>query len=152
MKRKTRRLYAVLGGLGLLGAAAALALTAMEDSLVFFYAPSDLAAQDIPPGRTVRVGGLVETGSVERNGAAVLFRITDTAASTPVRYEGLLPDLFREGQGVVAEGRFGADGVFAADNLLARHDETYMPPEVADALERAGHPPGAGAAPPEGRE
>ena len=152
MKRKTRRLYAVCGGLCLLGAAAALALTAMEDSLVFFYAPSDLVARDIPPGRTVRVGGLVEAGSVERDGATIRFRITDTAASTPVRYTGLLPDLFREGQGVVAEGRFGPDGAFAADTLLARHDETYMPPEVADALERAGHPAGAAPAQPESAE
>lgn len=146
MKRKTRRLYTVCGGLCLLGVAAALALTAMEDSLVFFYAPSDIAARDIPPGRTVRVGGLVEAGSVERDGATIRFRITDTAASTPVRYTGLLPDLFREGQGVVAEGRFAPDGAFAADSLLARHDETYMPPEIADALERAGHPAAAAAA------
>ncbi len=141
MKRKTRRLYAVVIGLVMLGTAAALVLVAMEDSLVFFYGPSELEALDLAPGRTIRVGGLVEEGSVARggDGLTVSFRVTDTAASLLVRHTGVLPDLFREGQGIVAEGRLGADGVFTADTVLAKHDETYMPPEVADTLEKAGH-------------
>ena len=149
MKRKTRRLYAVLAGLAMLGTAAALVLTAMEDSLVFFYGPSELAERDFPPGRTIRVGGLVEDGSVTREagGTTIGFRITDTAETLPVRFTGVLPDLFREGQGVVAEGRLGADGTFVARTVLAKHDETYMPPEVAEALEKAsgGAHPGGGA-------
>lgn len=149
MKRKTRRLCAVALGLAMLGGAAALVLTAMEDSLVFFYAPSELAERGPSPERTIRVGGLVEEGSVARqgDGLTVAFRVTDTAMSLPIRYTGVLPDLFREGQGIVAEGRLGADGVFTADTVLAKHDETYMPPEVADALEKAeaaGHPGGGG--------
>ena len=139
MTRKRRRLYVV--GLGMLGlfAAAALVLTAFQENLVFFYSPSDLTEKTLPPGRPVRLGGLVEEGSIERlDGLTVHFRVTDLSQSTPVVYEGLLPDLFREGQGVVTEGTLGPDGVFVASEVLAKHDETYMPPEVVEALKKAG--------------
>jgi cytochrome c-type biogenesis protein CcmE len=139
MTRKRRRLYVV--GLGMLGlfAAAALVLTAFEENLVFFYSPSDLAEKTLPPGRPVRLGGLVEEGSIERrDGLTVHFRVTDLSQSTPVVYQGLLPDLFREGQGVVTEGTLGPDGVFVASEVLAKHDETYMPPEVVEALKKSG--------------
>jgi cytochrome c-type biogenesis protein CcmE len=144
MTRKRRRLWIVLlCALGL-GTATALTLTAFEDNLVFFHSPSDLAAKQIPPGRNIRIGGLVEAGSVDRATTAdgrmqIGFRVSDGAASLRVTYTGILPDLFREGQGVVAEGMLAADGTFRASQVLARHDETYMPPEVADALKRAGH-------------
>ncbi len=144
MRRKTRRLWiVVLCGLGL-GTATALTLTAFQDSLVFFFSPSDLAERPIPPDRNFRVGGLVEAGSVTRSTNAegkleTTFSVTDGARSLRVSYTGILPDLFREGQGVVAEGRLRPDGTFVASSVLARHDETYMPPEVADALKRAGH-------------
>lgn len=139
MKPKRRRLIGVAVALALLGAAAGLVLSAMNDSLVFFVAPSDLAAK-AKPGQKLRLGGLVEDGSVERvaGTARVTFKITDGGASVPVSYEGLLPDLFREGQGVVVEGVLGADGVFSAARVLAKHDETYMPPEVAEALKKSG--------------
>ena len=139
MTRKRRRLYVV--GLGMLGifAAAALVLTAFQENLVFFYSPSDLTEKSVPPGRRIRLGGLVEEGSIERrDGPIVHFRVTDLSQSTPVVYEGLLPDLFREGQGVVTEGTLGPDGVFAAREVLAKHDETYMPPEVVEALKKSG--------------
>ncbi len=140
MTRKRRRLYAL--GLFLLGigTAAALALSAFEDSLVFFYSPSDVAQRKPPAERPFRVGGLVEQGSLEREpgGRTVRFRVTDLSNTLKVSFTGALPDLFREGQGVVAQGRLQADGVFRADEVLARHDENYMPPEVADALKRAG--------------
>jgi cytochrome c-type biogenesis protein CcmE len=142
MTRKRRRLYALLLALLGLGTATALTLTAFQDNIVFFYSPSDLAAK--PPGdRTVRIGGLVEPGSVAKAGDSqqVLFRVTDNAQSLQVRYAGALPDLFREGQGIVAEGRLGSDGVFVAREVLAKHDENYMPPEVADALKRSGVDP-----------
>jgi cytochrome c-type biogenesis protein CcmE len=140
MTRKRRRLYFVVAGMVTLGAAAALVLTALEDSIVFFYSPSQLAEKLPPPDRRVRIGGLVAAGSVKRlaDGLTVRFVVTDNAHTVPVQFRGILPDLFREGQGVVAEGRMGADGRFAADEVLARHDETYMPPEVADALKKAG--------------
>jgi cytochrome c-type biogenesis protein CcmE len=139
MKPKRRRLSFVVAGMVLLGAAAGLALYAMNDSLVFFYSPSDLATKQIPPGRTLRIGGLVETGSVVRDGGtAVRFRVTDMAATVPVVYSGILPDLFREGQGVVAQGTLGPDGVFVAAEVLAKHDENYMPKEVVDALKQSG--------------
>ena len=140
MKRKTRRLYFVGAGLLALGAAAALVLTAFEDNLVFFYSPSDLVAEKAPPGRAFRLGGLVEEDSFERleDGLTFAFRVTDLAHSVPVTYRGILPDLFREGQGVVTEGQLSADGVFVAREVLAKHDENYMPPEVAEALKRAG--------------
>ena len=140
MKRKHRRLAFVAAGMVALGAAATLVLVASEDSLVFFYSPSDLAEKDLPEGRRVRLGGLVEEGSVRRlaDGLTVEFRVTDLAAAVPVIFTGVLPDLFREGQGVVTEGVLRADGVFKADGVLAKHDETYMPAEVAEALKRAG--------------
>jgi cytochrome c-type biogenesis protein CcmE len=157
--RKRRRLWILaLCALGL-GSATALTLTAFEDNLVFFRSPSDIAASPPAPERPFRLGGLVESGTVEREpmpaaaaGSArpqVRFRVTDGAHAVQVSYAGVLPDLFREGQGVVTLGRLGADGVFRASEVLARHDETYMPPEVADALKRSGHwNPLAGAPPP----
>ena len=140
MNRKRRRLLALALGLAMLGVATALVLAAFNDNLVFFYGPSDLAAKAIPPGRRIRIGGLVEPQSLVRAAAghSVTFRVTDGNAELSVVYEGLLPDLFREGQGVVAEGRLRGDGVFVATNVLAKHDEKYMPPEVADALKKAG--------------
>jgi cytochrome c-type biogenesis protein CcmE len=140
VKPKRRRLYFVVAGMVLLGVAAALVLYAMNDSLVFFYSPSDLLTKQVPPGRTLRIGGLVETGSVARDadGTTVHFRVTDTAKTVAVVYKGILPDLFREGQGVVAEGTLGPDGVFVAAEVLAKHDEKYMPKEVVDALKKSG--------------
>jgi cytochrome c-type biogenesis protein CcmE len=144
MTRKRRRLY-ILGLFLLgLGTATALTLTAFQDNLVFFYSPSDLQAKQLPPERLFRLGGLVEVGSIERSSSdtarnvEVRFRITDLDHSVPVLYAGILPDLFREGQGVVANGRLGADGTFRARELLAKHDENYMPPEVAEALKKSG--------------
>jgi cytochrome c-type biogenesis protein CcmE len=139
VKRKHQRL-AMLGGAALLlAAAAALALTALEDNIVFFYSPTDIAEKGVPAGKRFRVGGLVVEESVKRlDGGAVRFEITDTLRKVPVAYRGVLPDLFREGQGVVAEGVLRPDGVFAATEVLAKHDERYMPPEVVEALKRAG--------------
>jgi cytochrome c-type biogenesis protein CcmE len=154
MTRKRRRLWLLLlCGIGL-GSATALTLTAFQDNLVFFRSPSDIAREAPPPDRAFRLGGLVEAGSVERAATAdgrpsARFRVTDGANTVPVAYVGVLPDLFREGQGVVTLGRLGPDGLFRASEVLARHDETYMPPEVADALKRSGHwQPERGAAPP----
>ena len=139
MTRKRRRLVAVLVGLGMLGAATALVLSAFNDNLVFFYSPSVLAEKAVGPERRIRIGGLVENQSLVREDSRrVAFRVTDGKTELKVVYEGLLPDLFREGQGVVAEGRLRPDGVFAATNVLAKHDEKYMPPEVAEALKKAG--------------
>ena len=137
MKRKHKRLTFIVLGMGLLAAAAALMLSAFEDNIVFFYSPTEVLDQKLGADRRVRIGGLVEDGSVEKAGVEVKFRVTDLAAAIPVTYTGILPDLFREGQGVVAEGRF-VDGVFHADEVLAKHDETYMPPEVAEALKKSG--------------
>ena len=138
MAPKRQRLYFVIGGLALLGVAAALVLLAFEDSLVFFYSPSEVIAQDVPADRRFRLGGLVEEHSVVREGVTIRFRVTDLAHTIPVTFEGLLPDLFREGQGIVAEGTLDSNGVFVAAEVLAKHDEAYMPPEVADALKKAG--------------
>ncbi len=140
MKRKHRRLAFVAAGMVLLGGAVALVLNAFEESLVFFYSPSELAAKDFPEGRRLRIGGLVEEGSLERldDGLTVTFRVTDLSTALAVTYSGMLPDLFREGQGVVAEGVATAGGVFRADSILAKHDENYMPPEVAEALKASG--------------
>ncbi|MFQ5764512.1 MAG: cytochrome c maturation protein CcmE [Rhodospirillales bacterium] len=144
MKRKHKRLTFVVVAMGLLGVAASLVLSAFEENIVFFYSPTDVAEKKIDDGRRIRIGGLVVEGSVEKKaGAVVTFRVTDMTTVIPVRYKGLLPDLFREGQGVVAEGRLEA-GVFAADEVLAKHDETYMPPEVADALKKSGQWKGQG--------
>jgi cytochrome c-type biogenesis protein CcmE len=111
-------------------------LNAFQSNLVFFYTPSQVAAKEAPQGRTFRLGGLVQAGSVKRDGVHVRFVVTDTAKTIPVRYDGILPDLFKEGKGVVAQGQLGADGVFIAREVLAKHDENYMPPEAADALKR----------------
>jgi cytochrome c-type biogenesis protein CcmE len=141
MTRKRRRLYVlVLCMLGL-GSAVALSLMAMRDSLVFFYSPTDVVEKQVPRERNLRLGGLVEPGSIERQTGTteIRFRVTDTQHTVQVVYNGVLPDLFREGQGVVTQGQLGTDGVFRAREVLAKHDETYMPPDVADALKRAGH-------------
>ena len=137
MKPRHRRAVIVLGVLAAMGAATALVINAFNSNLVFFYSPSQVAANEAPQGRTFRVGGLVEAGSVAREGLTVRFMVTDTMKTVPVRYEGVLPDLFKEGKGVVAQGQLGTDGVFAAREVLAKHDENYMPPEAADALQRA---------------
>jgi cytochrome c-type biogenesis protein CcmE len=138
--RKRRRLIALGVGMFLLAAATALVLAAFNDNLVFFYSPSDLAGKAIGPNRRIRIGGLVEPQSLRRQpeGHGIDFRVTDGRTTIAVAYDGVLPDLFREGQGVVAEGRLRGDGVFAATSVLAKHDEKYMPPEVADALKKAG--------------
>ena len=140
LKRKHRRLVFVAAGMASLLIAAGLVLNAIEDNLVFFYSPSDLAKKAVPDGRRFRLGGLVEEGSVKRleDGLTVELVITDLAATVPVSYRGPLPDLFREGQGVVTEGKMTAGGIFIADNVLAKHDENYMPPEVAEALKASG--------------
>ena len=137
MKPRHKRLAAVGVGIAVLGDAAALVLSAFEQNLVFFFTPSQVAAHEAPQGRTFRIGGMVEKGSVKREGVEVRFVVTDTAKSIPVVYRGSLPDLFREGKGVVAQGQLGADGVFAAKEVLAKHDENYMPPEAKHALDRA---------------
>ena len=141
MTRKRRRLYVLLLGLLGLGTATALTLAAFQDHLVFFYSPSDIATKKAPQDRSLRIGGLVEVGSIERvpGRTEIRFRVTDMAHVVPVVFDGVVPDLFREGQGVVANGRLGADGTFRASELLARHDENYMPTEVAEALKRGGH-------------
>ncbi|MCH8997366.1 MAG: cytochrome c maturation protein CcmE [Proteobacteria bacterium] len=138
MTRKRRRLAIVLAGMVLLSGAVALVLAALDQNLSYFYSPSDIA--EAPRGRPIRLGGLVEEDSVERqtDGVTVTFRVTDLANSIAVTYQGLLPDLFREGQGVITEGTLGPDGVFVAREVLAKHDETYMPREVADALKKSG--------------
>jgi cytochrome c-type biogenesis protein CcmE len=139
MTRKQRRGILIGTCLIVLAVAAGLVLFAMRDSIVFFYSPSEVAEMGIGPGTRFRLGGLVETGSVERGeGTTVRFVITDKAKTVPVTYTGILPDLFREGQGVVAEGMLGADGTFRADHVLAKHDENYMPPEVAKKLKAQG--------------
>jgi cytochrome c-type biogenesis protein CcmE len=139
MTRKRRRLITLLAALLALGTATALVLVAFDDNLVFFYSPSDLAEKAVGPERRIRIGGLVETNSLvkQSEGHAVAFRVTDGKTELRVVYDGILPDLFREGQGVVAEGKL-RDGVFVASNVLAKHDEKYMPPEVADALKKSG--------------
>lgn len=138
MTPKRRRLWLLVASLSVLGAAAALVLTALNDNLVFFYSPSQVAEKAIAPDRRFRLGGLVEAGSVQKNGEEVRFTVTDTHKTLAVVYRGLLPDLFREGQGVIAEGALRADGVFVAREVLAKHDENYMPPEVAKAIKEAG--------------
>ena len=140
MTRKGKRLTLIIGALAVLGVAAGLILFALRDNIVFFYTPSEFARKHPPPGARLRLGGLVKQGSVQRSaGGRVDFAVTDgEQAELPVVYTGLLPDLFREGQGVVAEGTLGTDGVFHADSVLAKHDERYMPREVADALKKQG--------------
>ena len=137
MKPRYKRLAVVLGIVAAVGVAAALVLNAFRSNLVFFYSPSQVFAREAPVGRTFRLGGLVKNGSLQREGLTVSFLVTDTVQTIPVRYQGILPDLFKEGKGVVAQGQIGADGVFVAREVLAKHDENYMPPEAADALKRA---------------
>ena len=137
MKPRHKRMAVIALGLAALGGAAALVLNAFEQNLVFFFTPSQIAANEAPQGKTFRIGGMVQSGSVKREGVEVRFVVTDTAQHVPVVYQGALPDLFREGKGVVAQGQLGADGVFRAREVLAKHDENYMPPEAADAVKRA---------------
>jgi cytochrome c-type biogenesis protein CcmE len=137
VKPRHKRLIAIAAGIVALGIAATLVLSAFQKNLVFFFTPSQVAANEAPQGRTFRIGGMVEKGSVKREGVEVSFVVTDTAKTIPVVFKGALPDLFREGKGVVAQGQLGADGVFRAREVLAKHDENYMPPEAADAVKRA---------------
>ncbi len=138
MTRKQRRSVFIFGGMAVLGLAAFLVLSALQDSIVFFYSPSDIEAKHVEAGQRVRIGGLVAEGSVHKNGTEVSFDISDGAKTIKVNYTGILPDLFREGQGVVAEGRMEAPEKLAADTVLAKHDEKYMPPEVAESLKKQG--------------
>ncbi|MBW8830684.1 MAG: cytochrome c maturation protein CcmE [Burkholderiales bacterium] len=136
MKPRQKRL-AIIGGIVVaVGVAATLVLNAFQSNLVFFYSPSQVASKEAPVGRTFRLGGMVETGSIKRDGVTVNFLVTDTVKTIPVRYQGILPDLFKEGKGVVAQGQVGNDGVFVAREVLAKHDENYMPPEAAAALKQ----------------
>jgi len=139
VKPRHKRVVAIAVGVVALGIATALVLSAFKENLVFFFTPTQIAAHEAPQGRTFRIGGMVEKGSVKRqaDGVTVQFTVTDTAKSIPVTYRGSLPDLFREGKGVVAQGQLGADGVFRANEVLAKHDENYMPPEAAEAVKRA---------------
>jgi cytochrome c-type biogenesis protein CcmE len=137
MKPRHKRIAAIAGGVAALGVIAALVLSAFQENLVFFFTPTEVAANKAPQGRTFRIGGMVETGSVKRDGVDVRFVVTDTAKSISVTYRGALPDLFREGKGVVAQGQLGADGVFRANEVLAKHDENYMPPEAKEAVDKA---------------
>lgn len=139
MKRRHKRIALIVAGLAGLGIATALVLSAFQNNLVFFFSPSQVASKEAPAGRTFRIGGLVENGSVKRDtdGLTVRFVVTDTAKSVPVVYKGILPDLFKEGRGCVAQGKVGNDGVFYADQVLAKHDENYMPPEAGDAIDKA---------------
>ena len=137
MTLKQKRLALILGGMGVLAAATALVLTAFNQNLVFFFTPTQITSKEAPIGRVFRLGGMVEMGSVKRDGVNVSFRVTDTAQIVSVAYSGILPDLFKEGKGVVAQGTLGDDGVFRAREVLAKHDENYMPPEAATAVERA---------------
>jgi len=139
MTRKQRRSVLIVLGLITLGAATAMVLSALDSKITFFYSPSDVVEKSVGPGERFRLGGLVEQGTVVRGeGTTIRFSVTDTARSVDVTYSGILPDLFREGQGVVTEGRLDENGVFKADTVLARHDENYMPKEVADALKAQG--------------
>ena len=139
MKPRSKRLTAIACGLAALGVATALVLNAFNSNLVFFFSPTQVAANEAPQGRSFRIGGLVEQGSIQREtqGLTTRFVVTDLAKTIPVTYTGLLPDLFKEGKGVVAQGKLGPDGIFRADQVLAKHDENYMPPEAATALKNA---------------
>ena len=141
MKRRHKRIGIILVGLAGLGFAAFLVANAFRQNLVFFFSPSQVAAKEAPVNKTFRVGGLVENGTLKRDGdgLTVRFTVTDTAKSIPVVYKGILPDLFKEGKGCVAQGRIGDDGVFYADQVLAKHDENYMPPEAGKAIDNAKH-------------
>lgn len=139
MKSRHQRLLLILVGLAVLGLIAALVLNAFRSNLVFFFSPTQVAAGEAPQGKAFRIGGLVKEGSLRReaDGVTLSFVVTDTERDLPVRYRGILPDLFREGKGAVAQGRLGGDGVFAANEVLAKHDENYMPPEAAQAVGEA---------------
>ncbi|MBO0904934.1 cytochrome c maturation protein CcmE [Jiella sonneratiae] len=139
MTRKAKRLYSIGAMVLVVGAAAGLVLTALSSSVAYFQSPTDLVKNQPGPAQRIRLGGLVEDGSVKRDGSShVTFRVTDSVDSVPVTYTGILPDLFREGQGVIAEGTLGPDRVFVADTVLAKHDEKYMPKEVVDDLKARG--------------
>jgi cytochrome c-type biogenesis protein CcmE len=138
MTRRQHLLTLIGLALGILGVAAALVLSALRDTIVFFHSPTEIAEKSIGPGTRIRIGGLVKEGSVRRNGLEVRFDVTDGARSLPVVFSGVLPDLFREGQGVVAEGALESSQLFRADTVLAKHDENYMPREVVDALKKQG--------------
>ena len=139
MKRRHKRIFFILAGLAGVAVAAFLVLNAFKNNLVFFFSPTQVASKEAPTNRTFRIGGLVEGGSLKRDGdgLTVHFVVTDTATSIPVVYKGILPDLFKEGRGCVAQGRVGADGTFYADTVLAKHDENYMPPEAGQAIDKA---------------
>lgn len=139
MTRKQRRATMIISALAVLGISVGLILYAMSDSIVYFHSPTDVAEKNVKPGQRIRLGGLVADGSVKRGqGTTVRFVVTDLVKELPVEFTGVLPDLFREGQGVVAEGKINTAGVFVADSVLAKHDENYMPPEVADSLKKSG--------------
>ena len=137
MKPRHKRLAIIAGIVGAVGVAVGLVLNAFQSNLVFFYSPSQIVAKEAPTSRTFRLGGLVKEGSVKRDGTEVQFAVTDTAQTIPVRFTGILPDLFKEGKGVVAQGQLRDDGVFVAREVLAKHDENYMPPEAGEAVKRA---------------
>ena len=141
MKRRHKRITFIFVGLAALGIAAYLVASAFRNNLVFFFSPTQVVAKEAPVNRTFRIGGLVQEGTLRResDGLTVRFTVTDTAASIPVVYKGILPDLFKEGRGCVAQGRIGADGVFQAEEVLAKHDENYMPPEAGEAIDKAKH-------------
>jgi cytochrome c-type biogenesis protein CcmE len=141
MKRRHKRIGIIIVALAGLSVATYLVASAFRNNLVFFFSPTQVAAKEAPINRTFRIGGLVEDGTLKRenDGLTVRFAVTDTAASIPVVYKGILPDLFKEGRGCVAQGRIGADGVFQADEVLAKHDENYMPPEAGEAIDKAKH-------------
>ena len=143
MKPRHRRLAWIAAGVLAICIAVGLVLNAFRSNLVFFFTPTEVSQGKAPTGRTFRIGGLVETGSLQREGTSVRFRVTDNAQTIVVAYTGILPDLFKEGRGVVAQGTLQSDGSFRASEVLAKHDENYMPPEAAEALRRAGHPVGA---------
>ena len=139
MKKRHKRIVFIVASLAALGLATWLVLGAFRNNLVFFFSPTQVAAKEAPIGRTFRIGGLVQQGTLKRDtdGLTVRFSVTDTATTLPVVYKGILPDLFKEGRGCVAQGKVGSDGVFYADQIMAKHDENYMPPEAARALDQA---------------
>lgn len=137
MKPRQKRIALIVGGLAAMGLAAYFILNAFQSNLVFFFSPSQVAAGEAPVNRTFRIGGMVREGSIQRNNLTVIFDVTDTVKTVPVSYTGILPDLFREGKGVVAQGKIGTDGHFIATEVLAKHDENYMPPEAQHAVDQA---------------
>jgi cytochrome c-type biogenesis protein CcmE len=144
LKPRTKRAIWIVAGLVILATATALVLNAFNKNLVFFFTPSQIANGEAPKGKAFRIGGLVENGTLQRQAESttVVFTVTDKAKDVKVEYTGILPDLFKEGRGVVAQGKLGGDGIFRASEVLAKHDENYMPPEAAEALKKAGHPIG----------